>query len=250
AELHVAFRSVDFSKLIGDTALASRLNGKLEGRARGPDLAALANAWGRARAPAGTRASLRLSLDPSSWRAHEVSALELSTDLRDSDVGFHGRVESSLGRVHLTGSARPFTTTPSLRLDPATVEGLDLGAWLGRPDLTTRLNGSLRVAGDARDSSLVLRAVLDGSRINRTTFDRLSAKARLANGRIDAHVLGSSASDLVDARLEGWLPDRTRPGEPMKLRSGGRLEIQDLGALLGRDSLEAGSDLLFDVETS
>jgi autotransporter translocation and assembly factor TamB len=152
--------------------------------------------------------------------------------------------------VRLAGAARPFTPTPSLTLDPATVEGLDLGAWLGRPDLTTSLNGSLRIAGDARDSSLALQAVLDGSRINRSTFARLRANARLVNGRLDAQVLGSSASDLVDARLQGTLPDRTRPDQPLKLHGSGRLAIQDLGALVGRDSLEAGSDLRFDVETS
>ena len=53
---------------------------------------------------------------------------EVSSDLRDSDLGFQGRVESSLGRVRLAGTARPFASAPSLRLDPATIDDLDLGA--------------------------------------------------------------------------------------------------------------------------
>jgi translocation and assembly module TamB len=249
-ELHLAFRGLDFAKLTGDTTLASRLNGTVEARAQGPDLGALPGAWGQAPAPAGTRASLRLELEPSSWRGHEVSMFEVSSDLRDSDLGFQGRVESSLGRVRLAGTARPFASAPSLRLDPATIDDLDLGAWLGRTDLATRLKGNVRIVAATRDSSLALQAVLDGSSINRTTFDRLSAHARLVNGRLEAQVLGSSPTDLVDARLEGVLPDRTRPAESMRLSARGRLRIADLGGLLGRDSLEAGSDLLFDVETS
>ena len=101
----------------------------------------------------------------------------------------------------------------------------------------------MRIVAATRDSSLALQAVLDGSSINRTTFDRLSAHARLVNGRLEAQVLGSSPTDLVDARLEGALPDRTRPAEPMRLSARGRVRIADLGGLLGRDSLEAGSDL-------
>lgn len=248
-QLEGRFRDLDLARVTGDTTYASDLAGTFEASARTSDLAALERAFSKGGATPGRgRSTARLALAPSTWRGRKVSRFDLAAALEGESARLDGQLTSEFGNASLEGRARPYDDPPSVHIEPLALSALDLGPLLGRRGLSTALTGRVTVDAAGRDAAsyaAVFRAEFDGSRINATRFDRMNADARLTAGRLDGKVNARSRADTLTATFEGR--DLGIRGGSPRFAARGHARSEDIGAWLGRDSLDATAALDFNV---
>jgi hypothetical protein len=177
AEVRLGFRDLDLARVAGDSALTSRLGGRIEGWVRGPDLAATAFAAREGGTPPrGTRGSLRLALDPSRWRNRRFGSLEMNGDLRDDGVALnrahrigHRTRAAVVRRTAVLRHRAPCVSTRCNRRSRSRAAARATGpgkpvyaaSWLSPPRAATRAGEPSTYAPD-----------FDGSRVHEVTFDR------------------------------------------------------------------------------
>lgn len=227
------FENLDLSRFTDDPAQGSDLTGTFAATGRGTDLATLS-------------LEAELTLEASRYNEQTFEAGRASVRLRSGRLAFDAEVRTPEGLLALRGSARLGTGDFELALEEGAFSGLNLGALLGNPALTTNLNGTVALDGNvanATEGPLDAVITLAPSTVNgaRITEGRVVAAVR------DGFVTAEATLDLVQgaARLsaEGRLFDEV-PTYALE----GRLTDVDVAALAGIDTLTAHSTLAFDVE--
>jgi hypothetical protein len=220
---------VNLGRLLGDTAVAP-LSGRfaLAGRGVAPDAAV---------------ASLRIELDELRYGARHVEQVNglARLDRGRARIDVRGTLQG--GRLAIDADARPFDSTAAFHLRSASIERVDLGTFLGRPDLagpvSLRASGTGRWRGGAR--SLDGRVTVDLSRLGRIEVTAGSFIARLRGDRLTYD--GSLRTNAGALALAG--EGRPLAELPWLAIRRGRADSLDLGTLLGRPDLRTGVNARF-----
>ncbi|HEY4649530.1 MAG TPA: hypothetical protein VIG95_10480, partial [Gemmatimonadales bacterium] len=225
---------VDLARLGGDTAMGP-LTGRfsLEGRGTAADQAV---------------ASLRLDLDGLRYGSHQIEKLSGHARLvrGAARVAFGGPLAG--GRVALEADARPFAHTQTFLLRRASLERVDVGSFLGRPDLagpvTLHATGSGRVRGKSRSAKGQL--TVEPSRLG-----RLEVTSGSVNLQLNGERLGYDGS----LRTNGGTLALAGDGQQLAgIRSlairRGQADSIDLGTLMGRPDLHTSINASFTAQLS
>ena len=228
-----AFEDVDVGALTGNPAQSSSLSGTLSVEGRGFD-------------PQTMTLDARLDLAASQLNEQEIESATVAAALRNGSLDYRLALDLPQGTTTLAGSAAPFGEPLTYAVREGSFNGLDVGALLGNPALSTDLNGTLALDGrgsDVATMSLQARLGLDRSQINDAVIlggpTTLSLQDGLANF--------SSDVDLGEGqiRLEG---EGRFMDERPTYRAEGRIENLNLAAFLGADTLRSDVALGFEVE--
>ncbi|HEX6104204.1 MAG TPA: translocation/assembly module TamB domain-containing protein [Gemmatimonadales bacterium] len=211
---------VDLAHLMGDT-VAAPVSGRF-------------TLSGRGTAPEETVLRGRLELEAVRYgarRLDEVTA-RFGLDSGRATLVVNGALQG--GRLGVAGTGRPFDSVPVFIIRRATLDSVDLGGLLGRPDLagpfTARLTGSGRWGAERE---LRARATIEPSTLGTIAVRRGEATITLVADRLryDASLV-SSAGALALAG-DGRPLDRVPSFTVVR----GRADSLDLGALAGREGL-------------
>jgi translocation and assembly module TamB len=226
------FAGLDLGTLLHNPEQQSRLNGRFTLAGRGFD-------------PATLSLEGRIDLDESTLNAQCVEAATLDFS------GQRGRFDYTLyatlpeGQTRLTGTLHPFADPLVYTVETGTLEGLNLGALTGLPDLDTRLHGTVAFRGtgtDPRTATFTARLDLARAQVNRETVEEGFVEVHLDNGlaRLDTDLsFGLGHARLTaEGRLLDAVPTYTAEGT---------LEQVDLARLIGRDTLTARVSATFAV---
>jgi translocation and assembly module TamB len=224
-----AIDRVDLGRLLADTTMAP-LSGQF-------------SLSGRGVSPAGAVVAARVELDEVRYGARQVEEVSglARLDHGRARIDFRGALQG--GRLALHADARPFDATAAFNLRRASIERVDLGTFLGRPDLagpvTLHVSGGGRWRGAAR--SLQARVTVAPSRLGRV---------ELTTGSLDVKVRGERLTydGSVDSKAGALaLAGEGRPfaEEPSFAVHRGRADSLDLGTLLGRPDLRTGVNARF-----
>lgn len=227
------FRHLDLARIAPGSGLRTDLTGTATARARGRRLDRL-------------RLNTRLVLEPSRIGANPIDSATIAGSLTGGDLDVHLSVAALAGGVTLTAAGRPLDSVPRYTVRDATFRDLELGTLLDVDGLHTRLAGSLRLEGSGRrreDARLNGTLRLAPSTVNRATIGEGEVRAGLAAGRLDltGTLRGERDSVLIDAEIEPFANPR-----PVRLAS--VVDLQDLGAVLARENLDARLATRFTVE--
>jgi translocation and assembly module TamB len=198
---------------------------------------------GRGVAPAEAVASLRIELDELRYGAGHVEQMSglARLDRGRARIDFRGTLQG--GRLTIDADARPFDSTAAFNLRRASIERVDLGTFLGRPDLagpvTVRASGSGRWSVGAR--SLEGRVTVEPSRLGRIEVTAGSFDARLRGERLTYD--GSLRTNAGALALAG--EGRPLAEIPWFAIGRGRADSLELGTLLGRPDLRTGVNARF-----
>jgi autotransporter translocation and assembly factor TamB len=225
---------VDLARLGADPAMGP-LSGRfsLRGRGTAPDRAV---------------ASLRLDLEELRYGSHRIEKLSGQARLARgaAHVAFGGPLEG--GRIALEADTRPFAQTKTFLLRSASLEGVDLGSFLGRSDLagpvTLRATGSGRVRGNSR--SVKGRLTVEPSRLGR--FE-------VTSGLVDVTLNGERLTYDGFVRTNGGRVALAGDGQQLAgVRSlairRGQADSIDLGTLMGRPDLHTSINAGFTAQLS
>ncbi len=203
---------------------------------------------GRGTAPDQAVASLRLDLDELRYGSHRIEKLSGQAWLARgaARLAFGGPLEG--GRIRLEADARPFAQTKTFLLRTASLEGVDLGSFLGRSDLagpvTLRATGSGRVRGNRR--SVEGRVTVEPSRLG---------KLEVTSGSVDLTLNGVRLTYDGFVRTNGGRV--ALAGDGQQLAGGRSLAIRrsqadsiDLGTLMGRADLHTSINASFTAQLS
>jgi translocation and assembly module TamB len=222
---------IDVGALAGDT-VAAPLSGRF----------VLA---GRGTAPAAAVVTASLQLDELRYGARRLERVQLEARLDRGRLRLKGDGALQGGRILLEALGRPFDSTATYVIRRAGLESVDLGTFLGRPDLagpvTLGVTGDARIRGARRAGQL--RMAVDSSRLGHVVVTGGQADLRLDGDRLaygaELHAVGGSLS-LAGDGLTG--------DEPAYRVRDGRLTAVDLGALLGREGLRTDLNTTFTAE--
>ena len=240
------FRDLDLSRLLGQPALASRLDGALAVEAH--DLAKLGAAPGGPQPlfGAGPSADARIELAPSTFRGQPIRSGAARVSLARGTARADVQLATGAGTARIVADARPFDRPASARLESLRFEGVDLAAWTGIATLRSELAGELtgafhaRAGADARArASAALQ--LERSRLGRARLDggELRASADEDHAVIDGSVR-TAGSALA---LHGEVSSRARRTQGTGTCT---VPFELLAALAGRDSLPARGAVVAD----
>ena len=212
--------SVDLGALAGDT-IAAPLSGRFA-------------LTGRGSAPRAAVMTADVHLDELRYGDRRVERVDLVAHLESGRLRLDGQGAMQGGRLALEALGRPFDSTASYVLRRAALQSVDLGTFLGRPDLagpvTLSVTGEARIRGTARSAHA--RITVDSSRLGRHEGHRwrrrLPARRRAAS--YDASVRSTGGT----VTLAG---DGTAGEDPSYRVREGRLAAVDLGQLLGRSPI-------------
>ena len=220
---------VNLGQLLADTSMAP-LSGRF-------------SLAGQGTAPAAAVASLRIELDELRYGARRVEHMAGRVRLAGGRVRLELSGALQGGRLAIDADARPLDGTPTFHLRRGSIERVDLGTFLARPDLagsvTLHASGSGRWRGAAR--SLRGRVTVDPSRLGRVEITAGSLDVKMRGERLT--VDGSVKSNAGALALAG-------EGQPLAeipwfaIRRG-RADSLDLGRLLGRPDLRTGVNARF-----
>ncbi len=203
---------------------------------------------GRGTAPSQAVASLRLDLDELRYGSHRIEQLSGQARLvrGAARLAFGGPLEG--GRIALEADARPFAQTKTFLLRRASLERVDLGSFLGRPDLagpvTLRATGSGRVRGKSR--SVEGRLTVEPSRLG---------KLEVTSGLVDVTLNGDRLTYDGSVRTNGGRVALAGDGQQLAgVRSlairRGQADSIDLGTLMGRPGLHTRINASFTAQLS
>ncbi|MFL5459495.1 MAG: translocation/assembly module TamB domain-containing protein [Gemmatimonadales bacterium] len=199
-------------------------------------------------APDQAVASLRLDFDELRYGAHRIEKLSGQARLArgTARLAFGGPLEG--GRIVLEADARPFAQTKTFLLRGASLERVDLGSFLGRPDLagpvTLRATGSGRVRGNSR--SVKGRLTVEPSRLG---------KLEVTSGLVDVTLNGDRLTYDGSVRTNGGRVALAGDGQQLAgVRSlairRGQADSIDLGTLMGRPDLHTSINAGFTAQLS
>jgi translocation and assembly module TamB len=225
---------VDLGALAGDTIPAP-----LSGRFR---------LTGRGTAPDEARISAGFHLDELTYGSRRLERVDAIARLDGGRLRLTGEGSVQGGRLILELSGRPFDSTASYVLRRAALDSVDLGTFIGRPQLagpvTLSLSGEARLRGTGRSAR------------GRLTFEpsRLG-QVKITDGRADLRLLGQELT--YDASLRTNAGDFTAAGDgnpgasaPVYRISQGRMSGIELGTLLGRPDLHTDLNATFTAEVA
>ncbi len=227
------FGDLDVGVLLQTPGQRSRLQGNIRLKATGFDPATMAF-----RAVA--------SLDPSTLNRQAITAASL---VAEGDRGrFRGEAVLRLpgGVTHLAGTWAPFAQTPSFKVTSDDLTDVDLGALLGLPGVSTRLNGALSVAGSGyapADMDLDVRMILAGSKLNDAVIQDALADLEMRQGTVRLVSRVNLERGTVRLSAEGRPFDAT-PRFSME----GQAEKVDLARFAGIDSVASSATFGLSLE--
>ena len=178
-----------------------------------------------------------LELRDSRLEREEISRAQLTARLEHREVLTRAEIDAGSGRLALSGTLRPFDPEPSLRLHPTRFTDLDLGRLLNKPNLATRLSGTLTGEGEGRNpknATIAAMLELDPSTINRLALDGGRIETTLDGGQLEVvgRVRSQGDSLVIGAALT---PFESRP----KVKLVTRVPLAQLSSVLrSNDSLE------------
>ncbi len=213
---------VDIGQLLGDTLVAP-LSGKF-------------SLSGRALSPPEVVATARLELDDLLYGGRRVEDVVAAARLDRGRARLEVRGALQGGRLFIDADAQPFDSTREFTVRRASLERVDLGTLLGRPDLAGPVTIRARATGRWGEEMRTLRGRVDiePSRLGRIEVSGGTFTTHLAGGRLvyegTVHTRGGALEVSGDARPLDSIPS-------FVLR-GARIDSLDLGPLLGRDSLQ------------
>src|SRR4051812_45881779 len=241
---------------LGETLAYELRNGRIDG----VDLGALAGDTtpaplpgrftlaGRGTAPAEARVSAGLHLDELRYGARRVEQVDAVARLDHGRLQLTGEGAVQGGRLLLELFGRPFDSTASYVLRRAVLEAVDLGTFLGRPQLagpvTLSLSGEARLPGANRSARG--RLTLGTSRLGLVKITVGTVDLRLARQALtyDASVR-TNAGEL--SAVGDGTPGASAPVYRIRQGRGSGIE---LGALLGRPDLHTELNTTFTVNVS
>lgn len=212
---------VDLGRLMGDT-VAAPLSGRFTLRGRGV-------------APEEAAVTARLELDELRYAARRVEQVIAQARIEDGRAVLDVSGALQGGSLTLNASARPFDSVTTFVLRSATLDSVDLGTLLGRPDLAGPVTLGATADGRWGESakSVNARLTVAPSQMGRIEVAGGSVNAELAGDRLvyDAALLTSGGSIVMEG------DGRPMAEVPSYVVRSGRADSLDLGILLGRDSL-------------
>ncbi len=212
---------VDLGRLMGDTVSAP-LSGRfsLRGRGTAPDEAAV---------------TANLELDELRYAASRSQQVIARARLEGGRAVFDLRGALQGGRLTVDAIARPFDSVTTFVLRRASLDSVDLGTLLGRPDLAGPV--TLEATGNGRwgESAKMVEARL-------TVAPSRLGRVQVTRGAVDAELNGERLTYEVALHTTGGSLELEGDGSPVAevpsyvVRTG-RADSDDLGTLLGRDGL-------------
>ncbi len=232
------FSRLDLSALLG-TQGAMSLTGTASGEVRGPDLE---HASG----------SFSFRLDSSHVRTTRIARANIDARLENGLVTAVMEGRTNDGDINIRASAEPFAQRPSVTVQEATFQGLDVGGLLLDDDGATDLNGSVRLhlvkepepgmaSGMTRAASLArtglvgaVQVDLGHSRIYRQDLNSLAVAGELTGqvAVVELDLRTPTGGALFSGNVELF------QDFPNARLTNGRFEHLDIGALAGIDSLD------------
>jgi translocation and assembly module TamB len=233
------FQRLDLSELLGTQGSAS-LTGSASGFIRGTD-------------PATMTAMLSVRLDSSLVGTTRITRGEIEARAENGVIRAAVIGETSDGHFNVQASAEPFSNQPSLTVQDARFEGLDLGGLFLNEDGATDLNGSARAhivvepgadqkTGSAPASQQQRRQGLVGDLQIDLRKSRVY-RQEIVSAAIVGELTGQVAAVELDLRTPRGGVLASGSVEPFQAfpdirLSGARIEHLDIGALAGIDSLD------------
>ena len=225
---------VDLGMLSGDT-IPAPLSGRFRLSGGGTPLAA-------------ARVSASFHLDEVRYGARRVERVDAIARLDRGRLRLTGEGGVQGGRLMLELFGRPFDSTASYVLRRAALEAVDLGTFLGRPQLagpvTLLLRGEARLRGGHRVARG--RLTLEPSRLG---------DVKITGGTADFRLAGQALTYDASLRTNGGDLSAAGDGTPgtsapvYRIREGRSSGI-DLGALLGRPDLHTDLNTNFTAEVT
>lgn len=223
---------VDLGGLTGDTT-AAPLSGTF-------------SLVGRGATPAAARVTTRVHFDELRSGPRRIERVDGVARLDRGGLTLTGTGALQGGRVVLEALGRPFDSTASYVLRRAALEGVDLGTFMGRPDLagpvTLSLSGEARLRGDARSGHATL--TLEPSRVGRIEVVDGGGEVRVAGEDVRYDATVRTNGGVVSAAGDAT-PGAAAPA--YRVREG-RLAGIDLGTLLGRPDLRTDLNATFTAD--
>lgn len=220
---------VDLGRLMDDTVAAP-----LSGRFR---------LTGRGTSPEAATVTAGLELDELRYAARRLEEVVARARLERGRALLDLRGALQGGTLAVEASARPFDSVTTFRIRRAALDSVDLGTFLGRPDLA----GPVTLAGSGGGTW--------GERAKAVQGSLAIAPSRLGHvevidGTVDGELRGEALTWHAGLRTTGGSLSLDGAGRPLAevpsytLREG-RAEGLDLGVLLGNDSLSTAIDARF-----
>ena len=191
--------------------------------------------------------TLRLAFYDSQLNHQPIDTTRFDATLQQGRLTFDARVTTPEGTSTLAGGGAVFAETPSFSLTEGTLRGLNLGAFLGLPNLDTRLYGVVDtlVAQGIDPQTMTLRSRL-------TLAESIINEEKIVEGVATIDLEGGYARAVADVRLEQGrlrldsLQGRLFDERPIYAAAGSITNL-DLGRLSGIDTLDAGLSADFEV---
>jgi autotransporter translocation and assembly factor TamB len=225
---------VDLGRLSGDTA-AAPLSGRF-------------SLAGRGTAPATARLTTKLHLDELRYGMRRVERVDATARLANGRLRLSGEGAAQGGRLVLEALGRPFDSTASYVLERAALEGVDLGTFMGRPDLagpvSLTITGEARIRGERRSGHAQL--TIERSRLGHIEFTDGTAQLRLDGQQLSYEASVRSNGGAISARGDGM----TGASDPTYRVQEGRLTTVNLGTLLDRPDLRTDLNATFTAEVA
>jgi translocation and assembly module TamB len=236
---------------LGDTLTYALRDGRAErvdvGRLMGDTLAAPLSARfaldGRGTAPEAAVVSGSIDLEQLSYGARRLDGVRGTVRLNQGNAQVDLRGGLQGGTLTLAGAGRPFDSVPSFTISRAALDSVDLGTFMGQPELAGPF--SLTASGGGRwgttDRVVELRAEVARSRLGRLQVAGGTLSGRLEGERLTYDLaLRTSAGSLAVAGDGSPMADAPE----YEVRRGS-VEALDLGQWLGRADLATSLNARF-----
>lgn len=222
----VQFDGLDVAALLGDTT-HSAFSGSFALRGEGTDPAAM------------TFDAVRLDLVDSQYGPYNLYTVQANGALRGGVFDLDAEADLEGGVFDLDGTLRPFDTVPAFSFSRVDFRNVDAGKLLQDSTQTSKLNGTLRLAGRGFDPATMTLddealLTLNASTYNDQTIDSMWATAALEQGGLtfDASVTTPEGTSTING---SGTPFAERPTYRLNQSA---LNGLNLGALLDLDNLD------------
>ncbi|MEZ4699920.1 MAG: translocation/assembly module TamB domain-containing protein [Rhodothermales bacterium] len=212
---------VDLGALLGRPDLDTRLTAALTGEGR------------RFASPA-IRA--RLDFDPSRFNRQTIDHARATLDLGGDSLAVDLSVDTPAGEQRARVDMRRDGDVWQYRLEGERIEGLDLGAWMGRDAWTTDLNGHFAALGrgfELASMDLSGELALRSSTVNGESLEEVSVELDMRAGAGDASARVRFGQGRAEARARLRGVGGARPSYAVS----GSLASFDLASIAGLDTL-------------
>ncbi|MDZ4700749.1 MAG: translocation/assembly module TamB domain-containing protein [Rhodothermales bacterium] len=214
------FDGVDLGVLLGNPEVSTALNATIEGQGTGgenPDIEA------------------RIVFGSSRVNGQSVLGATATAVYAGDSLFVELDIALPEGENRLAGWMHQRDEVWVYEIDGERIDGIDVGAWLGREEWETDLNGAFAAAGRGFDpATMALDATLSlaSSEVNGASIEEVALAGRLRNGdgEATARIRSGDGTAEVDARVRGLGVQPTYAVE-------GAFEAFDMARLMGLDTL-------------